>query len=140
MSSSGLVVFDLDGTLINIESAWKWVHEYLGTYEKAKSTANLYLERKISYQEWAELDVELWHGHPINEIEAEIKKKIDFIPGTYELIKQLKEWNLKTALISGGLSLFTDKAQKELGIDFAYANTLKTDNDNKITLRGDAGI
>lgn len=133
MSPQGLIAFDLDGTLVRIWSAWSWIHRLLGTLEVAKPNADRFYAGEIDYVRWAELDVALWHGVPISEIEQAIDEGLVFIPNSAELIRRLQNYGFKTAIISSGLAVFADRAKKQLGIDFSRANRLRIDADGRIS-------
>lgn len=132
MSARGLVAFDLDGTLASIWSSWNWIHRFLGTAEAAKPYAERYFAGKIDYTRWAELDVALWKGAKLSRIQQAITKQIKFVPGAVELIQILNSWNVKSAIISSGLTVFTDFAKEILKVDVAQANELLTDNQGRI--------
>ncbi len=133
MSPHGLIAFDLDGTLVRIWSAWSWIHRLLGTLEVAKPNADRFYAGEIDYVRWAELDVALWHGVPISEIEQAIDEGLVFIPNSAELIRRLQNYGFKTAIISSGLAVFADRAKNQLGIDFSRANRLLIDADGRIS-------
>ncbi|HRV56115.1 MAG TPA: phosphoserine phosphatase SerB, partial [Mangrovimonas sp.] len=44
------------------------------------------------------------------------------------LINTLKSYGFKTAILSGGFTYFGNYLQKELGIDYVYANQLEIEN------------
>jgi len=126
-----LVVFDLDGTLTPVDSLWQYLHEEFGTWEHGKISAQNYRQGKISYKEWAEADAKHWTGAELSRI----RKSLEGIPyrkGVPEVFRVLRERNIKTAIISAGLSLLTDKVAKELGADVAISNELET-NDGRLT-------
>jgi phosphoserine phosphatase len=127
MAFRGLVAFDLDGTLVRIGSSWSWIHKLLGTLEAAKPNADLYYAGKIDYHRWADLDVQLWRGIPLQRVEEAVQKGLEFVSGGQRLIATLRGLRLKTAIVSSGLSVFADKAKEVLGIDVARANRLLTD-------------
>ncbi len=132
MPPHGIVAFDLDGTLVRIWSAWSWIHRLLGTLEAAKPNADQYYAGEINYVQWAELDVELWHGIPLTRIQEAIDEGLMFIPNVKPLIETLREHKIYTAIISSGLSVFADRARDFLGIDISKANKLVTDREGKI--------
>ena len=132
-SMTGLTAFDLDGTLVRLDSSWRWIHHHLGTLEDAKENADLYYSGKIGYARWAELDVRLWHGVQLRDLQQAAREGLTFIPGAQDLIRTLHGWGIKTAIISSGLTLFTEIAQEILGIDVGYANRLLTNNDDQIS-------
>jgi phosphoserine phosphatase len=129
---TGLAAFDLDGTLVYLDSSWRWIHHHLGTLDAAKANADLYYSKQIGYARWAELDVQLWHGVPLLSLQQAAKDGLSFIQGAPELIRTLQTWNIRTAIISSGLTLFTEIAQEKLGIDVGYANRLLTDKEGRI--------
>ncbi len=129
---TGLTAFDLDGTLVHLDSSWRWVHNYLGTLEAAKTNADLYFTGKIDYVRWAELDVALWSGTLLSHLQEAVTQNIYFIPGAQELVETLRKWKVKTAIVSSGLTLFADFAREALKIDVSYANQLLTDEEGRI--------
>lgn len=132
MGVTGLIAFDLDGTLVHIWSAWSWIHRLLGTEKAAKPYADLYYAGKINYQKWAELDVELWYGVPIERIKQAIESDFNLIPGSTQLIAALRDKGFQTAIISSGLDVFAEQAKSTLNIDISRANRLQTDSEGRI--------
>ncbi|RLE84761.1 MAG: hypothetical protein DRJ41_02545 [Thermoprotei archaeon] len=117
------VVFDVDGVLTEIDSIWKFIHERLGTWDKAKKYAMLFKKGKIDYIKWAELDVALWRGIPFSEIEK-IVQEVKIRKGAKELINFLKQKGLKTFAISAGLDVLTAYVAEALKLDKAVSNEL----------------
>lgn len=128
-----LAVFDLDGTLTPVESLWKYLHDEFGTWEKGKIAAQKYRRGEISYKEWAETDAGYWAEASVSRI-TDALNRIPYRQGARELFKALRERSVKTAIISAGLSILTDKVAKELGADIALSNELET-NDGRLTGR-----
>lgn len=128
-----LAVFDLDGTLTPVDSLWKYLHDEFGTWEKGKIAAQKYRRGEISYKQWAETDVGYWAGAPLSRI-AETLNLIPYRQGARALFQALHERSVKTAIISAGLSILTDKVAKELGADIALSNELEA-NDGRLTGR-----
>jgi phosphoserine phosphatase len=126
-----LVVFDLDGTLTPVDSLWRYLHDAFGTWDGGKAAAQKYRRGEISYKEWAETDAKYWAGTSVLEMKK-ILNQIPYQQGAIEVFKELKKRNVKTAIVSAGLSILADKAAHELGADFALANELQT-NDGCLT-------
>jgi phosphoserine phosphatase len=126
-----LVVFDLDGTLTSVNSLWEYLHEEFGTWDQGKIAARKYQQGEISYREWAENDAKCWAGIPVSRI-VKVLDRIPYRQGTRDVFKSLKERDVKTAIVSAGLSLLADKAAMELGADFTFSNELQT-NDGHLT-------
>jgi phosphoserine phosphatase len=126
-----LVVFDLDGTLTIVDSLWKYLHEEFGTWNQGKITAQKYKRGEISYREWAETDARCWAGVPLSRLHAAINR-IPYRSGAEAVFRALRSKNMRTAIVSAGLSLLADKAAEELGADLVLSNELIT-NDGALT-------
>lgn len=123
MKKPKLVIFDVDGTLTKMESSWQFMHEQLGTWEKAKQYKDQFFKGTINYAQWASLDVALWKGLPLSKAQN-ILSKIPYTKGAVETIATLKKNGVKVVLLSAGLSLLTDRIREEIGVDDALANEL----------------
>jgi phosphoserine phosphatase len=119
-----LVVFDLDGTITQVESTWQYIHERLGTWQKGKLSAEKYWSGKISYAKWAELDSSMWRGTGIQEIRS-IVDEIPYANGARETMMRLRERRKLLGIVSAGVSLLSDRVKEDLGMDFAIANDLE---------------
>jgi phosphoserine phosphatase len=120
-----LAVFDMDGTLTDCASSWQYYHERLGIWDGAASVHQEQFRRgEISYEEFARLDAGHWKDLPLERLEA-ITAEVGFLPGVPECLGRLKEdLGLRLAVISSGLTVMTDRARLELGVDQAFANRL----------------
>lgn len=118
-----LVVFDLDGTLINVDSIWRFLHEKLNTWSKAKLYAEMFYRGEIDYSTWARLDVSLWKGIPFKLIE-DLASEIGYVENAYETVNWFRRMGCKVGVISAGLSVLAEKAMLDLNLDFAEANRL----------------
>jgi len=118
-----LAVFDLDGTLTNIESTWQYLHVKLGTWEIGRIFAEKYWRGEITYEKWADRDAMLWKGVPVEKV-ISILREIPYVEGAFETFDELKRRGIWTGIVSAGISLLADRAKKELGADFAVANKL----------------
>ena len=122
-----LVVFDVDGTLTKHSSVWWRLHEHFGTTVKGKQYYNQYFAGKISYDQWADLDAMLWKGKPLNEV-MKVVEATKLAPGARETVQTLKENNVKTAILSGGLDVMANDIGQRVGIDYVLTNILHHEN------------
>jgi phosphoserine phosphatase len=118
-----LAVFDLDGTLVNVDSIWRFLHVKLGTWSKAKLYAEMFHRGEIDYATWARLDVSLWRGVPFKLIE-EFISEIGYVEDAYETVNWFKKSGCKVGVISAGLYVLAEKAMLDFNLDFAEANRL----------------
>lgn len=130
MARFSLVAFDLDGVLVDGTGSWSDVHKALGTEGLSLSHGREFYEGKITFDEWARKDTDLWNGVDFNRIQ-EALYRTRLMKGAKETISTLKNWGYRTAIISGGLQILADRVREELGIDYAVANRLLF-NDNKL--------
>ena len=121
--SSRLVVLDVDSTLIRNE-----VIDLLGTEAGHRDEVARLTERAmlgdIDYVEALRERVALLKGAEEDIIERSISKMI-LTAGGRTFIRTLKRLGYKVAIISGGVSPFTDHLARELDLDHAYSNTLQ---------------
>jgi len=117
MAQLRLVVFDVDGTLLKVRSSWQHLHEALGTWDKGKQYAEQFSQGLISYEEWAELDAFLWRGQPLEKVKL-------IIGGMPYTLGAEEKGGFRVVLLSAGLSLVTERIEREIGVDYALANDL----------------
>ena len=127
-----LVCFDLDGCLTEKDDSWSFIHRQLGVWEQAKKHEKLFFNGEIDYQQWADLDVGLWKGTPVDKLKN-IIKKIKVRPNIENIVNELKKRNLILIIISSRLSLFADRIKEEFNFDYAYANSPSVDEDGNLT-------
>ena len=128
MSKFKLAVFDVDGTLTRVESCWRFIHEWLGTWESdGKRNARLYFSGEISYNDWAQMDAALWRGVSLEKI-REIIAEIQFIDGIGEVFEFLKGNGMKIVLLTAGLALLAERIARKFPVDCYVANKLEVEN------------
>jgi len=127
-SAYKLALFDLDGTLTKEKSIWQYIHINLGRwYGFAEKYQERFLAGDISYEQFCELDAQVWKGMRVEEL-MKIVETVPFYPGAGELITYLKEKGLKLAVVSSGLSLLSDWVHKQHGFDYSVSNDLLHEN------------
>ncbi|OLY80180.1 putative phosphoserine phosphatase [Smittium mucronatum] len=124
-----LVVFDMDSTLIQQEVIDE-IARYAGVVDKVSEITELAMTGAIDFKESLKRRVMLLKGTPANVLE-EVRKKLVFTEGAYSLCRALKIAGFKLAVISGGFIPLAKFVKNELGLDYAFANTLETSNDGK---------
>lgn len=126
-----LFVSDMDSTLINIECI-----DEIADFAHLKTEASSITERAMQ----GELDfdtslierVALLKNLPIQVLDEVYQTRLKPNPGAIELIDFFKTKAIKTAVVSGGFSYFTERLKNDLALDHARANTLEQ-ADNRLT-------
>ena len=130
-----LVVFDMDGTIIEHRSSWAMIHEHFGTDNT--EMLQLYIDHKISDKEFVKADIELWNSKSDKPVDEKyinsILDKAKARKGAEELITSLHENNIKTIILSGGIQYLADKWAKKWNMSEALANDLIDDKDGNLT-------
>jgi phosphoserine phosphatase len=119
-----LALFDLDGTLTKEKSIWQYIHIKLGKwYGFAEKYQERFLAGDISYEQFCELDAQVWKGMRVEEL-MKIVETVPFYPGVDELINHLKKKGLKLGMVSSGLSVLSDWVHRKYGFDYSVSNDL----------------
>ena len=123
-----LAIFDLDGTLTRERSIWEYIHKKLEKwYGFAEKYQQRFLAGEISYEQFCELDAQVWKGMKVEEL-TRIVETVPFYPGVDELISHLKKKGLKLGMVSSGLSVLSDWVHKKFGFDYSVSNDLIHEN------------
>jgi phosphoserine phosphatase len=118
-----LVVFDVDGTLTQHSSVWWRLHELFDTTNEGRIYFDQYFAGEIDYKQWADYDTALWKGQPIDRV-MEVVRNTQIVDGAVEAISTLREHNIKTAILSGGLDIMADDIARRVGIEYVLTNKL----------------
>jgi len=121
-----LIVFDVDGTLIDAEVIDE-LAKAAGVGGKVSEITSRAMNGEIDFKQALRERVGLLKGLPVEVLDS-IVENLDVTAGAEELIIALKALGYKIALISGGFTQFVEKIQEKLGIDYIYANQLVIEN------------
>lgn len=123
-----LLIFDIDGTITQHISSWRYIHEKLGIWShRAFRYQEDFFAGKISYRKFCELDAAHWKGMPEQKMRA-IFKTVRYSRNAARTIERLKRRGFKLAAVSTGLQFMTDRVRKELKFNYAISNRLSTRN------------
>ncbi|QDO94824.1 phosphoserine phosphatase SerB [Formosa sediminum] len=118
-----LVCFDMDSTLIQTEVIDE-LAELAGVGNEVKAITESAMQGEIDFNESFERRMKLLKGLS-EEVLQEVAVNLPITKGARRLIDTLKSYGFKTAILSGGFTYFGHYLQKELGIDYVYANQLE---------------
>ena len=129
-----LVVFDMDGVLVDIDSSWVWVHDHFKVQNK--QSVQEYLRGKIDDIELMKRDIELWLKRKKNIHVSFIKKILSSAPllkGVEETIRILKANNIEMAILTSGIDILANIVGAKMGIEIILANGIEIDKDGYLT-------
>ena len=125
-----LVCFDMDSTLIQTEVIDE-LAELAGVGEEVRAITESAMNGEIDFSESFKKRMALLEGLS-EEVLQNVAINLPITKGAHRLMKALKYYGYKTAILSGGFTYFGEYLQKELGIDYVYANQLEI-KDGKLT-------
>lgn len=128
--SARLIVLDVDSTLIQNEII-DLVAEEAGCAAEVQAITQRAMAGELDFTKSLEARVELLAGLDRDGLER-AASRVEFTPGARTFVRTLKRLGFRTAIVSGGFTIITQRLADELGIDHAYANTLEI-VDGKLT-------
>jgi len=134
MQRARLVIFDMDGVLVDVESSWDWIHTYYGIDNG--HTVRAYLGNEIDDDEFMSRDIAQWKEKGMGERELyEILAGVPLMPGARECLRVLHNHGVPTAIVSAGLDVLAERIARELGINYVIANGIEI-QEGHLTGRG----
>lgn len=117
-----LVAFDMDSTLIQVEVIDELARLH-GVYDQVAAITERAMAGELDFQESFRERVKLLKGMPQEALLA-VANAVPLSDGAERLIRALKHFGYKTAVLSGGFQFVGDRLSERLGIDYVYANSL----------------
>jgi phosphoserine phosphatase len=128
LSDFKLIAFDMDSTLINIECVDE-IADAVGRKAEVAAITEAAMRGEITdFKESLRQRVALLKGVSLASMDAVYRERLKLNPGAAELVSACKAAGLKTLLVSGGFTFFTDRVRDELGMDYTRSNILEIEN------------
>ncbi|HEY3634606.1 MAG TPA: phosphoserine phosphatase SerB [Caldimonas sp.] len=138
LADFGLIAFDMDSTLISIECVDE-IADVVGKKAEVAAITEAAMRGEIAdYKESLRRRVALLRGVSVESLERVYDERLRLNPGAERLVAACKAAGLKTLLVSGGFTFFSDRVRDRLGIDFTRSNVLEIE-DGALTGRGIEG-
>lgn len=126
-----LIVFDVESTLIQDHSLGNFLGEIEGKVGPIDSETKFTDAHEDKIETLIE-NARVLKGIPMSDFEK-FGDILELNPGAIELIGILKSMGFKIALLTSGFNFFTKKIFEAAGVDYAFSNTLKADENGIIT-------
>ncbi|WP_395056728.1 phosphoserine phosphatase SerB [Polaromonas sp.] len=123
-----LIAFDMDSTLINIECVDE-IADAAGRKAEVAAITEAAMRGEITdYKDSLRRRVALLQGVSVESMDGVYHERLKLNPGAAELVHACKAAGMKVLLVSGGFTFFTDRVQRELGIDYTRSNVLEVED------------
>ncbi|MDC9726041.1 MAG: phosphoserine phosphatase SerB [Gammaproteobacteria bacterium] len=122
-SKTKLLVTDMDSTLINIECVDE-IADFINVKPQVAEITEAAMRGEIDFETSLRQRVSLLKGLDVSALERVYEERLQLNPGAELMLKGLQQKNIKTALVSGGFTFFTERLKQRLGLDFTMANVL----------------
>lgn len=119
-----LLAMDMDSTLITIECIDE-IGGMLGIKPEIAAITARAMRGEIDFAESLRRRVALLAGLGMDALDRVYAEKLRFSPGAEALVARAQGLGIKTLLVSGGFTFFTERIQKRLGLDHTLSNVLE---------------
>ncbi|NGM87358.1 phosphoserine phosphatase SerB [Parapusillimonas sp. SGNA-6] len=129
-----ILAMDMDSTLVNIECIDE-IADMVGRKAEVAAITEAAMRGEISnFSESLIRRVALLEGVPVAALEQVYEERLRLNPGAERLISVARKTGLKTLLVSGGFTFFTERLKARLDLDACHANVLEV-SQGKLTGR-----
>ena len=120
-----LAAFDMDSTLINIECIDE-IAAAVGLKAEVAAITEATMRGEIAdFKESLRRRVALLKGVPVQALDDIWEHTLKLNPGVERFLGTLRDAGLKTLLVSGGFTFFSDRVAQRLAMDYSRANVLE---------------
>jgi phosphoserine phosphatase len=133
LSDFKLVAMDMDSTLITIECIDE-IADMQGLKPQVSAITEAAMRGELDFCASLTRRVALLAGLDASALARVYDERLQLSMGAANMLAQVQAAGLKTLLVSGGFTFFTERLQQRLGLDFIHANTLEIEN-GKLTGR-----
>ncbi|MEO6825197.1 MAG: phosphoserine phosphatase SerB [Nitrosospira sp.] len=124
LADFGLVAMDMDSTLLAVESIDE-IADMHGVKPQVSEITLRTMRGEIIFAESLKQRTALLQGLDQEALQHVYNERIRLSPGAEKMLQRMKSAGVRTMVISGGFTFFTDKIKTKLGFDYAAANTLE---------------
>ena len=118
-----LLAMDMDSTLICIECIDE-IADFAGRKAEVAAVTEAAMRGEIDWPTSLHRRVAALEGLDEAALQSVYAQRLRFNPGAEKLIDAAQRAGVKTLLVSGGFTYFTDRVRDKLRLDHAYSNVL----------------
>ena len=124
LTDFGLLVMDMDSTLITIECIDE-IADMQGLKPQVAAITEAAMRGELEFRDSLLRRVALLEGLDASALQRVIDERLQLSPGAETMLAAVRAAGLKTLLVSGGFTFFTERMQARLGLDYTRANELE---------------
>ena len=133
LASMQLCVMDMDSTLITIECIDE-IADMQGLKPQVAAITAAAMRGELDYPQSLRQRVALLEGLDAGALQRVYDERLHLSPGAEIMLAKFRQLDIKTLLVSGGFTFFTERLKQRLHIDYARSNVLEIAN-GKLTGR-----
>jgi len=138
LADFSLVAMDMDSTLITIECIDE-IADMQGLKAEVSEITEAAMRGELDFSASLTRRVALLKGLDASALERVYEERLRLSMGAETMLAAVRAAGLKTLLVSGGFTFFTDRLKARLGLDYTHANLLEIE-DGRLTGRVVGGI
>lgn len=138
LSDFSLVAMDMDSTLITIECIDE-IADMQGLKAQVSEITESAMRGELDFSASLTRRVALLEGLEASALERVYEERLRLSLGAETMLAAVRAAGLKTLLVSGGFTFFTDRLKPRLGLDYTHANVLEIEH-GRLTGRVVGGI
>lgn len=128
-----LLVMDMDSTLITIECIDE-IADMQGLKSEVAAITESAMRGELDFSESLKRRVALLKGLEESALARVFEQRLELTLGAHSMLHAMKQAGLRTVLVSGGFTYFTERLEHALELDVSHANRLEV-IDGKLTGR-----
>ena len=119
-----LVAMDMDSTLITIECIDE-IADMQGLKAQVSEITEAAMRGELDFAASLARRVALLEGLDASALQRVYDERLRISPGGEAMLAAVRAAGLKTLLVSGGFTFFTDRLKERLALDYTHANVLE---------------
>ncbi|GAB3452137.1 phosphoserine phosphatase SerB [Massilia terrae] len=139
LADFSLLAMDMDSTLITIECIDE-IADMQGLKPEVAAITEAAMRGELDFAASLTRRVALLKGLDVNALQRVYDERLRISTGGEALLETIQGAGLKTLLVSGGFTFFTERLQPRLGLDYTHANVLEVDQGGRLSGRVLGGI
>ena len=133
LAAMRLCVMDMDSTLITIECIDE-IADMQGLKPQVAAITAAAMRGELDFPQSLRERVALLKGLDAGALQRVYDERLRLSPGADAMLAEFARLGIKTLLVSGGFTFFTERMKERLGLDFTRSNVLEI-TDGKLTGR-----